>query len=165
MTLSFLPDNAFPIPTPLTPTLVALGLDSKTSATVSQVYISTALSLKKTFEAEYIRACNVFVSTCDDRGHSSEELRSKLLTVAVTRYTQVLSKWKMEGTIEKAAASLRRKQRVLKPKVSEPRWWFQHCVNTPYRWKPPPIFPQRPVASAILYRLNCLLDRRACPPP
>lgn len=118
MTLSFLPNNAFPLPAPVTPTLVALGLDSKTAATVSNVYISTALSLKGTFETEYVRACNVFVSTSDDRGHSSKELRSKLLTVAMTRYTQALSKW-LEGTIEKAEASvLRRKKTIPKLKVS-----------------------------------------------
>ena len=117
MTLSFLPKNAFPLPAPVTPTLVALGVDDKTAATVSKVYVSAARSLKETFETEYVRACNVFVSTSDDRGHSSEELRSKLLTVAITRYTQALSKW-LEGTIEKAEASLlRRKQRAPKPKV------------------------------------------------
>ena len=118
MTLSFLPKNAFPLPAPVTPTLVALGVDDKTAATVSKVYVSAALSLKETFETEYVRACNVFMSTSDDRGHSSEELRSKLLTVAVTRYTQALSKW-LEGTIEKAEASiLRRKRSTPKPKVS-----------------------------------------------
>lgn len=118
MTLSFLPKNAFPLPAPLTPTLVALGLDSKTAATVSKVYISTALSLKETFETEYIRACGVFVSTSDDHGHSSKELRSKLLTVATTRYMQALSRW-IGGTIEKAEASLlRRGKSIPKPRVS-----------------------------------------------
>lgn len=113
----FLPKNAFPLPDPLTPTLVALGLDAETAATVSNVYISTALSLKDRCEAEYVRACSVFVSTSDNRGHSSKDLRSKLLTVVTTRYTQALSQW-MQGTIERTKSSLRRKKCVEKPKVS-----------------------------------------------
>ena len=119
MTLSFLPNNAFPLPAPLTSTLVALGLDSKTAGSVSKVYISAALSLKEAFETEYIRACNVFVSTSDNRGHSSKELRSKLLTVAITRYMQALSKC-LHESIEKAKVSLLRRdaKRAPHPKVS-----------------------------------------------
>jgi hypothetical protein len=124
MTLSFVPNNTFPLPTPLTPGLVVLGLDGKTAAAVSKVYLSTALSLKKTFETEYTHACNVFVTTSDDRGHSSKELRSKLLTVAVARYMQALSQWAEEAT-KKAEASLLRQRRNLIPenKVSHGRWY------------------------------------------
>ena len=113
----FLAKNAFPLPTPLTPTLIALGLDTKTAATVSNVYISSALNLKETLEAEYVRACNAFVSTSDIRGHSSKELRSKLLTAVTTRYTQALSQW-MQETIERTKTSLRRKKSAPKPKAS-----------------------------------------------
>ena len=127
MTLSFLPKNAFPLPAPLTPTLVGLGLDDKTAATVSKVYISAALSLKETFETEYTHACTVFMSTSDDRGHSSKDLRSKLLTVAVTRYMQALSKW-VDDAIKKAEASLHRRNKKLpsKPKVRSWPYFFLH---------------------------------------
>jgi len=110
MTLSSLQKNAFPLPTPLTPKLVALGLDSKTAAKVSRVYLSSALTLKETYETEYARACNAFIATSDNLGYSSKELRSKLLAVAVMRYMQALSKW-MEDAIEKAEASLRRNKK------------------------------------------------------
>lgn len=118
MTLSFLPNNAFPLPAPITPKLVALGLDDKTAATVSKVYLSAALSLKETCETEYIRACNAFIATSDNRGYSSKELRSKLLTVTVTRYMQALSKWVEEAT-QKAQASLpgKKKKLACRPKV------------------------------------------------
>lgn len=120
MTLSFLPSNAFPLPTPLTSTLVALGLDNKTATAVSRVYTSAALSLKGTFETEYIRACDGFVSTSDDRGYSSKELRSRLLTVLITRYAQALSQL-VEGTTEKAQASLLKRRRVVaKPELTIP---------------------------------------------
>ena len=86
MTLSFLPNNAFPLPAPLAPRLVALGLDNKTAATVSKVYHSAALSLKETCETEYVRACHALMATSDDRGYCSKELRSKLLAATVRRY-------------------------------------------------------------------------------
>ena len=117
MTLSFLPNNAFPLPSPLTPKLVMLGLDNETATTVSKVYLSAALGLKETCETEYIRACNALMATSDDRGYSSRELRSKLLAATVTRYMQALSKW-MEDAIGKAEASLRRNKKLtLRPKV------------------------------------------------
>ena len=119
MTLSFLSKNAFPLPTPITPRLIALGLDNKTAAAVSKVYNSAAFSLKEACEREYTHACNVFVSTSDDRGHSSKELRCKLLTVVITRYMQALSKC-LDESIEKAEAFLHRrdKKRTAQPKVS-----------------------------------------------
>jgi len=110
MTISFLPNNAFPLPASLVPRLVALGLDNKTAARVSKVYTSSALSLKETCETEYIRACNAFMVTSDDRGYSSKELRSKLLTVLTTRYMQALSKC-LNETVEKAKASLLRRNK------------------------------------------------------
>ena len=134
MSLSFLPNNAFPLPTPLTPTLVGLGLDDRTAATVSKVYISAAISLKQTFETEYTHACNVFMSTSDDLGHSSKDLRSKLLTVAVTRYMQALSKW-VEDAIKKAEASLHRRNKKLVPQPKVRLWLsFPYAgVNLPRR--------------------------------
>ena len=117
----FIPKNAFPLPAPLTPTLVALGLDTKTAATVSSVYISIALSLKETFEAEYVRVCNVFMSTGDYCGRNGKEFRSKLLAVTIARYTEALSQW-MQESIERTKASLRRKKCVQRPKASA---WFQ----------------------------------------
>lgn len=105
MTVSFLPENAFPLPTPITPKLVALGLDDKIAATVSKLYLSVAHNLKETCETEYTRACNAFIVTSDGRGHSSKHLRSKLLDVTTARYTQALSKW-MEEAVQKAEASL-----------------------------------------------------------
>lgn len=118
MTLSFLPNNSFPLPAPITPKLVALGLDNKTAAKVSKVYTSSALSLKETCETEYIRACHAFMATSDDRGYSSKELRSKLLTVLITRYMQALSKC-LDESIEKAKASLLRRSNrpTPRPKV------------------------------------------------
>ena len=109
MNVSFLPNNVFPLPAPIVPKLVALGLDDKTAATVSKVYLSAARSLKETCETEYIRACSAFIATSDIRGHSSKQLRSKLLTVTIARYTQALSKW-AEEAVQKAEASLRRKK-------------------------------------------------------
>ena len=105
MTISFIPNNAFPLPTPLAPKLVALGLGDKTAASLSKVYISAALSLKEVCETEYTHACNAIMVTSEARGHSSKELRSKLLTVAVARYMQALSKWTEEAT-GRAEASL-----------------------------------------------------------
>lgn len=105
MTLSFLPNNAFPLPAPLTPTLVGLGLDAKTAATVSKVYLSSAFSLKGTYETEYINACKALLVASDNRGYSSKELRARLLTVSITRYSQALSKW-MEEITQKAKASV-----------------------------------------------------------
>lgn len=132
MSFSFLPKNAFPLPTPLTPKLVALGLDSKTAATVSKVYLSSALSLKETYETEYSRACDAFITTSDNLGYSSKELRSKLLTVAIARYMQALSKW-MEDAIEKAETSLRKNKRLApQPKVC--LWLcFDTFLNLPNR--------------------------------
>ena len=116
MTLSFLPNNAFPLPAPLTSTLVALGLDDETAATVSKIYHSAALTLKKACETEYTHACSAIIVTSDDRGHNSRELRSKLLTVAIARYRQAVSKWR-EETIGKAEASLLRRKRKLVPQA------------------------------------------------
>ncbi|KAF9648505.1 hypothetical protein BDM02DRAFT_3129015 [Thelephora ganbajun] len=119
MAPSFLPKNAFLLPTPIAPKLVALGLDSKTAASLSKVYISAAFNLKEVCEAEYICACNAIVFTSEDRGHSSKELRSKLLTVAVARYMQVLSKWGEEATSRAKASLLQRDRKVVpEPEVS-----------------------------------------------
>lgn len=115
MNLSFLPKNAFPLPAPLAPTLVALGLDNKTVATLSKVYFSSALTLKATCEAEYIRACTALLAASDERGYSSKELRSRLLTVAITRYSQTLSKWEKEAR-ERAEVSLLQRG-ITAPKV------------------------------------------------
>ena len=111
MSFSFLPNNAFPLPAPLTPKLVALGLDNKTAETVSKVYISSALNLKRVYEAETNRACDAFVATSDARGYSSKELRSKLLSVTSTRYMQALAKW-TEEAIEEAKTSLRVNKKI-----------------------------------------------------
>lgn len=115
MALYSLPNNAFPLPAPLAPRLVALGLDNKTAATVANVYLSAALSLKETCETEYIRASGALVTTSDDRGYSSKELRSKLLAATVARYIQALSKW-MEDAVEKAESSLLRRNEKPAPK-------------------------------------------------
>jgi len=119
MTLSFFPNNAFPFPVPLAPALVALGLDDQTAATLSKVYLSSALTLKATCEAEYTRACTALLAASDERGYSSKELRSKLLTVAVARYLQALSKWEKEAK-ERAETSILQRGRkvVLESKVS-----------------------------------------------
>ena len=114
MTLSFLPNNAFPLPALLTPKLVALGLDNKTAVTVSKVYLSSALTLKETYEAEYINACEALLAASDNHGYSSKDLRTKLLTVSAARYSQALSKW-MEEIIRKAEASVLKKNRKLTP--------------------------------------------------
>ena len=164
MASSFLPNNAFPLPAPLTPTLVALGLDSKTAATVSKVYTSTALSLKGTFETEYIRACNVFVSTSDDLGHSSKELRSKLLTVATTRYMQALSQW-MEGTIERAEASLlRRKKGTQHPRERTVQAAVALFSEPSRKDNPKPACKQESVPASVstmpLHPLNARLTHR-----
>lgn len=87
---------------------MSLGLDGKTAAKVSKAYLLAAHTLKETCETEYIRACNALVASIDDRGHSSNELRSKLLTVTVARYTQALSKW--TEAAQGAEASLRKKK-------------------------------------------------------
>lgn len=109
MTLAFLPNNAFPLPSPLTSTLVALGLDSEAARTVSRVYLSAALALKEKWETEYINACHALVAAGDDCGYSSKELRIKLLTVSVTRYSKALSTWKGE-VIHKAETSVLKKR-------------------------------------------------------
>jgi hypothetical protein len=131
MTLSFLPKNAFSLPTPITPKLIALGLDDKTAATVSKVYLSAAHSLKTTCEIEYTSACSALIAASDDRGYSSKELRSKLLTVMITRYTRALSEW-MEEATQKAEKSLRRKKKAFpNVKVSlRPKFAFK-LVQTP----------------------------------
>ena len=115
MTPSFIPKNAFPLPAPITPKLVALGLDDKIAATVSKVYLSVAHRLKETCETEYTRACDALITTIDDRGYSSKELRSELLTVMIARYTQALSKW--VEAVQKAEASLPRKKKKPSPQV------------------------------------------------
>ena len=118
MAISSLPNNAFPLPAPLTPTLLALGLDHRTAAALSKVYLSSALTLKATCEAEYIRACAALLAASDDRGYSSKELRSKLLTVAITRYMQALSKWADEATGRAEATLLQQGRKIaLKHKV------------------------------------------------
>jgi len=115
MTLSFIPNNAFPLPTPLAPKLVALGLGDKTAASLSKVYTSAALNLKEVCETEYTHACSAIMATSEARGHSSKELRSKLLTVAVARYMQALSRWTEEAT-GRAEANLLQFGRKLVPK-------------------------------------------------
>ena len=110
MTLSFIPKNAFPLPAPITPKLVALGLDDKAAVMISKAYLSAANTLKGTCETEYIRACNAFVATSDDRGHSSKELRSKLLIITIARYTETLSKW-VEAAQKAEASFLGRKKK------------------------------------------------------
>ena len=110
MTLSFLPKNAFPLPAPITPKLVALGLDDRAAAMISRAYLSAANTLKGMCEAEYIRACNSFVTTSDDRGYSSKELRSKLLAFTIARYTEALSKW-VEAAQKAEASFLERKKK------------------------------------------------------
>ena len=119
MTLSSAPKNAFPLPTPLTFKLVALGLGGNTAEALSDVYISAALNLKAVCETEYARACNAIMVTSEAHGHSSKELRSKLLTVAVARYMQALSEC-LNESIEKAKVSLLRRdaKRASWPKVS-----------------------------------------------
>lgn len=127
MSLSFLPNNAFPLPESPAFKLVALGLDEKTAANLSKVYISSALSLKRTYETEYDRACNAFISTSDNRGYNSKELRSRLLTVINARYTQALSKWMEEAIREASTSLLRRKKKVVpQPKV-------KHTTSNPNR--------------------------------
>lgn len=123
MTLPFIPDNAFPLPAPLTPKLVALGLDSKNAATISQAYLSVALTLRDKWETEYIKACNALVVASDNRGYSSKELRAKLLTVTVARCGQAISKW-MEEVIQKAEASVLKRSRQCIPlhRVSLCNW-------------------------------------------
>ena len=119
MAVSLIPENSFVFPSPLTPRLVALGIDTKPASSVSKFYLSAALTLKEKYEAEYLRACSAFIATSDNRGYSSEGLRSKLLTVAVARYTEALSRW-AEAAIEKAKASLLKRGRrgILEPEVS-----------------------------------------------
>ena len=108
MTLSFLPANAFPLPSSLAPTLVTLGLDDKAARTVSKVYLSAALALKERCETEYVNACHALVAAGDDRGYSSKELRAKLLTASITRYSKALSTW-VEEVIQKAKKSVLKK--------------------------------------------------------
>lgn len=91
MTIAIL-ENAFPRPSPLTPRLTALGLNSITAEEISRLHSSAALTLKEKYEAEYIHACNSIIVTSEKRGYSSENLRSKLLEVLATRYAQEISK-------------------------------------------------------------------------
>lgn len=125
MTFSSAPKNAFPLPTPLKPKLLALGLRGNTAEALSKVYISAALDLKAVCEAEYVRVCNAIMATSEDRGHSSKELRSKLLTVAVARYMQALSKWTEDAT-GRAEASLLQRGRTLVPKHK-----VSHAISVP----------------------------------
>lgn len=130
MAISFFPSNAFPLPAPLTPALLALGLDNKTASTVSKIYHSAALTLKEACEKEYNNACNALVATSDNRGYSSKELRSKLLTVAIARYTQAVSKWKEEATGKAEASLSKRNKKVLpKPKVNSPALILRTHLN------------------------------------
>ena len=108
MTVSLIPENSFPPPASLTPRLVALGIDNELANNASKFYLSAALTLKEKYEAEYLRACSAFIATSDNRGYSSGELRSKLLTVAITRYKEALSRWG-EAAVEKANVSLRKR--------------------------------------------------------
>jgi len=130
MTLSFLPNNAFPLPASIVPKLVALGLDDKTAAKVSKVYLSSALTLKGMLETEYTNACNALLAASDNRGYSSKELRVKLLTVSITRYMQALSKC-LDESIEKAEASLLRRntKRASQFKVDPHLWFLRINVN------------------------------------
>ena len=122
MTPPFHPENAFSLPTPLVPKLVALGLDTKTAATLSNVYTTAALNLKEVCETEYTRACDAIMATGEYRGHSSKEISSKLLTVAVARYTQALSNWAEEAAERVKACLLHRSEKVIpEPKVAI---WF-----------------------------------------
>ncbi|KAF9786150.1 hypothetical protein BJ322DRAFT_1020252 [Thelephora terrestris] len=118
MTTSFLPNNAFPLPAPLTPTLLALGVDNRTASTASNLYHSAALTLMAAWEKEYNHACSAIIAASDDRGYSSKELRSKLLTAVITLCTQAVAKLR-EETIGKAEASLlrRNKKTVFQSKV------------------------------------------------
>lgn len=119
MTCSFLPKNAFPLPAPLAPTLVAFGLGKKTAEALSRVYFSSALALKAKCEAEYIRACTALFAASDERGYSSKELRSRLLAVAVARYLQALTKWEKEAKERAEAKLLQRTRKIVPgPKVS-----------------------------------------------
>lgn len=119
MTLSFLPKNSFPLPAPIAPKLVALGLDERIATTVSKVYLSAAHSLKGVCETEYICACKALITASDERGYSSKQLRSKLLTVITARYTQALSKL-VEEAAQKAEVFLRGKKTSPKSKVGLP---------------------------------------------
>ena len=119
MSLPFLPKNSFPLPAPITPNLVALGLDENIASTVSKVYLSAAHTLKGVYETEYIRACGALVTTNDDRGHSSKQLRSKLLILTIARYTQALSKL-VEEAAKKAEVFLRERKTLPQSKVSLP---------------------------------------------
>ena len=160
MTPSFIPKNTFPLPAPITPKLVALGLDDKIAATVSKVYLSVAHSLKETCETEYTRACDAFIATSDDRGYSSKELRSKLLTVMIARYAQALSKWIEEAT-QKAESSLRKKKKA-SPKIkvsSWPQFTSGTSANAPSRLKTPPSVSQVPRAV-----LNHPSNKKTCLP-
>lgn len=157
MTLSFFPKDAFPLPAPLTTTLLDLGMDNKTALKASKIYHSAALTLKEACEREYTHACSAIIATSDDRGHSSKDLRSKLLTVAIARYTQAVWKWK-EETINKAKASLlrRNKPTAAQPKVKytpppkqshrdkcEPSESFRHPKHAPFSTDSPPhAFPR-----------------------
>ena len=126
MSLSFLPKNSFLLPAPITPNLVALGLDENTASTVSKVYLSAAHTLKGACETEYIRACKALIITTDERGYSNKQLRSKLLTATIARYTQALSKWAEEAA-HKAEASIRERKPLLQSKVGLP---FQFASRT-----------------------------------
>ena len=113
--------------------LVALGLDNKTATTVSRVYLSSALTLKETYETEYLSACKALVAASDNRGHSSKELRAELLIVSITRYSQALSKW-MEEVIQKAKASvLKQRKHPVHRMVSPCHRPCRHSYELPHR--------------------------------
>lgn len=135
MALSFIPNNAFALPAPLTPTLVSLGMDNQTASTASNIYHAAALALKEACGREYTHACSAIIATSDNRGHSSKELRSKLLTVAIARYTQAVSKWR-EETIDKAKASLLRRNKKNVPQ-SKAKHTTAPLPNCPRSWVKP----------------------------
>lgn len=89
-------------------------MDNKTASTASKIYYSAALTLKEACEREYNHACSVIIATSDDLGYSSKQLRAKLLTAVVARYTQAVSKWR-EETIGKAEASLLKRNKKTTP--------------------------------------------------
>ena len=147
MTVSFLPKNSFPLPAPLTTTLVTLGLDHKTATSVSKVYLSSALNLGETFEREYNDACRALLIASDNRGYSSKELRAKLLTVLITQYSQALSKL-MEEVTQKTKASLlkERTKCSAQHKVSALPYLSRFLFKLPHKAKSmgtPPLGPGR----------------------
>lgn len=159
MSVSFLPKNAFPLPAPLTSTLITLGLDDKAAATVSKVYLSSALTLKETCEREYNDACKALLIASDSRGYSSKELRARLLTASVTRYSQALSDWVQEIT-QKAKASVLKKRgkSTIQHKVSTYRS-LRWCSCQPSCRREVPFISRLGLAPRDA--LNCKLKRKA----